>query len=131
MMTWIISRVCIGGVLFILALAALVHAEPLRVGYFRFPPHAMFENGKDIGSAIDYFKLVNANMKLGDVRFMFLPNARLLNYLETGEIDIGLVFAKNPERAARFKYPVEPFGSMVMAVALKNISAPMKLPWKR
>jgi ABC-type amino acid transport substrate-binding protein len=119
-MKWMISRVCIGGVLFILALATLVHAEPLRVGYFRFPPHAMFENGKDIGSAIDYFKRVNATMKLEDVRFILLPNARLLKYVETGEIDIGLVFAKNAERAARFKYPVEPFGAMVMAVALKK-----------
>ncbi len=115
-----ISRVCTGGVLLLLALATLVHAEPLRVGYFRFPPHAMFENGQDLGSAIDYFKLVNTNMKLGDVRFIFLPNARLLKYIETGDIDIGLVFAKNAERAARFKYPAEPFGSMVMAVALKK-----------
>lgn len=115
-----ISRVCIGGVLFLLMLTTLVHAETVRVGYFRFPPHTMFENGKDIGSAIDYFKLVNSNMKLRDVRFILLPNARLLKYLEIGEIDIGLVFAKNAERAARFKYPAEPFGSMVMAIALKK-----------
>ena len=116
----IISRAGVLLILLLSVIASPVNAETLRVGYFKFPPHSMRENGKDVGPAIDYFRLVAEKMNVRDVRFMSLPSSRLFNYLDSGEIDIGLVFAKNPERAARYVYPEQPFGSMVMAIALKE-----------
>jgi len=115
-----ISKTSILIILLLFTLIPQIKAETLRIGYFKFAPHSMFENGNDIGSAIDYFKLINRIMNVQNVKFISLPNARLFHKLETREIDIGLVFAKNPERAAKYIYPSEPFGTMVMAIALKK-----------
>lgn len=113
-------QISIGVKLLLSTITISANAGTLRVGYFVFPPHTMRENGKNIGATIDYFKLISKEMKLQDVSFEPFPNSRLLNKLETGEIDVGLVFAKNSERAAKFKYPIKPFATMVMAVAMKK-----------
>ena len=48
-------------------------------------------------------------MGINDIRFKVFPLSRLLVELEHGRIDMALLFAKNPERAAKFVYPQIPF----------------------
>lgn len=110
---------------FVYILASLVFthtikAEILNIGYFDFPPHVITENHKATGVAVDYFNLIRHEMKIRDVNYKSIPMKRLMDLLESGQIDIGLFFAKTPERAAKFIYPKEAFTSLVIALALKK-----------
>jgi polar amino acid transport system substrate-binding protein len=93
-----------------LSSTGIVWSKPLRVGYFKVAPHAMpGPQGKPVGVAVEYFKLIAREMQLTDIDFILFPLNRLLNELENNRIDMALLLAKNAERAAKFVYPSEAF----------------------
>lgn len=107
------------GLLASFAVQAEPASIPLRVGYFKVPPHAMPDNqGRADGVAVLYFKRVAREMELEEIEFTLLPLARLLSELAKDNIDMALLLAKNPERAAIFVYPERPFCATKPSIAL-------------
>lgn len=91
-----------------LLLASAARAEPvLRVGYFDLPPHAQGAGPAEAGLAVRYFERIARQMGV-HAEYRSLPLARLLLMLERNELDMALILARNPERAARFSYPARP-----------------------
>lgn len=120
-------RRLIPSVAFLLAfllMTASAFAGPkiLKVGYFRLEPHMIpKEGGTPTGAAIDYFKKFVAPEMGVEVEYvgpMTLP--RLESGLEDGSLDAAVLLAKNPERMAKFVFPVQPFNEMVSSVAVLN-----------
>ena len=89
------------------------HAESLRVGYFITSPHVIIESasGKLGGACVELFeKYIAPEMGVTVVwekRASSIP--RQLKQLENHQIDVGLVFAKNEERAKILNYPENPY----------------------
>ncbi len=91
-------------------LPADVRAEGFQVGYFQVSPHAMPDvQGNAQGVAVAYFKRIAEKMGLSDVHFRLFPLQRLLMALEHNQVDMSLLFARNPGREAAFVYPERPF----------------------
>ena len=103
-----------------------LRARPIRIGYFAVAPHAM-PGPQSIpqGIAAEYFKRVAREMQLEEMEFILLPLGRLLQDLANNRIDMALLLAKNPERAAKFVYPQYPFCVTKPSIA---VSAANPLP---
>ncbi|MCG8617378.1 MAG: transporter substrate-binding domain-containing protein [Desulfobacterales bacterium] len=97
--------------------------EPVKIGYFKLPPHSYNEGGTAKGAAVDYFNTHIAGAM--GVTFDWdgpHPVPRLMAMLEKGKIKMILLLAKNKERAAKFDYPDQPYfyGESSIAVAKAN-----------
>ena len=112
---WRVKRtVGIGLVALCLLLASgtedALQARPIRIGYFTVAPHAMpGPRSTPRGIAVEYFKRIAREMQLEAMEFIPLPLGRLLQDLANDRIDMALLLAKTPERAAKFVYPQYPF----------------------
>lgn len=93
-------------------------ARAFTVGFFLFEPHAMVQDGKPGGAAVEYFRdNIFPEMGLSDLQLVGpVPIARLLLNFRAGEYDAVLLLAKKPSRERRFLYPKQPFGSMASAL---------------
>lgn len=98
---------------FFALLCPRVYSESLRVGYFITSPHVVIEeeDRRLNGASVEFFeKLIAPEM---GVTVIWEKNAssipRQLEQLEKNMIDVGLVFAKNEERAKILNYPANPF----------------------
>lgn len=94
-------------------------AASLRVGYFVLPPH-VGEKGQSYqeAPAFRYFEQLMPAMGVKAATAEAYPLPRLLQKLEAGEIDMVLMMARSPERAARFVYPRQAFFVAEPAVAV-------------
>jgi polar amino acid transport system substrate-binding protein len=91
-------------------LLADVQAKRFQVGYFQVSPHAMPDvQGRAQGVAVAYFKRIVEKMGIADVHFRLFPLQRLLVALENNQLEMALLFARNPGREAAFVYPRRPF----------------------
>jgi hypothetical protein len=91
-------------------LLADVQAKRFQVGYFQVSPHAMPDvQGRAQGVAVAYFKRIVEKMGIADVHFRLFPLQRLLVALENNQLEMALLFARNPGREAVFVYPRRPF----------------------
>jgi len=112
--------------LMFLGTEAVLQARPIRIGYFKVPPHAMPGPHNDPrGVAVEYFKLVAREMQVEEMEFILLPLGRLQLDLAHNRIDMALLLAKNAERAAKFVYPKQPFCLTKPSIAV-DISNPLK-----
>jgi len=124
------KRVAAGGtlalcLLMFLGTEAVLQARPIRIGYFKVPPHAMpGPHGDPRGVAVEYFKLIAREMQVEEMDFILLPLGRLQLDLTHNRIDMALLLAKNPERASKFVYPKQPFCLTKPSIAV-DISNPL------
>lgn len=95
--------------------------ERLRVAYFVFEPHALSNDGFADGAAISYLKDQIAPEMGVDIEFIGpIPFSRLMYNFENGKYDAILLLAKNPDRAALFNYPSNPYGYMESSLLLRK-----------
>ena len=91
-----------------------MYAEVLRVEYFIVPPH-IIENsqasGRPVGSAIDFMENVIAPEMNVTIEWSQSGSGipRQLKMLKNGEIDAGIIFAKNEARSKFLNYPESSF----------------------
>ena len=87
-------------------------AETIRMGYFNIKPH-MYETesvDRPAGAAVSYFEMVAEKMGCDVVWIGPLPHARLVHYLEQGEvIDGDPLMSMTAERKKFLYYPDQPF----------------------
>lgn len=106
--------------------AHLAGAQPLKVGYFNVPPHAMpGPADRPQGVAVAYFDLIAREMQVSDIEFVLLPLNRLLLELENNRVDMALLLARNAERAAKFVYPAEAYCMTKPSIAV-SAEIPLK-----
>lgn len=91
-----------------------IYAESLIAGYFITSPHVIVEPGSEKlagGASVEFFeKYIAPEMGITVVWAQSASSIpRQLKQLEDHEIDVGLVFAKNEERAKILNYPENPF----------------------
>ncbi|MGE0084962.1 MAG: substrate-binding periplasmic protein [Desulfococcaceae bacterium] len=97
----------------LLMLSFSASGETVRVAYFITSPHVIIEDGneKPGGACVELFEKIIAP-EMG-VTVQWEPAAssipRQLDQLEKGQVDIGLVFAKNEERMKILSYPKNPY----------------------
>jgi polar amino acid transport system substrate-binding protein len=104
---------------------AALQARPLRIGYFKVPPHAMpGPHDEPRGIAVEYFRMIAREMQVEEMDFILLPLGRLQLDLAHNRIDMALLLAKNAERAAKFVYPKQPFCLTKPSIAV-DISNPL------
>lgn len=110
-------RCLTGLLLFCLMLSWSQPAQAFKVAFFILEPHAMLENAKPTGAAVEYLRDYIAPEMGLPVEFVGpVPFARLLRNFQEGEYDAVLLLAKNNERAKLFVYPQEPYGEMESAL---------------
>ena len=113
-------------IVLVLSHAPMAGAEPLRIGYFKVPPHAIpNRQGPPGGVAVMYFERIAREMKLARYEFILLPLNRLLLALEKNDVDMALLLARNAERAAKFQYPAEAFCMTKPSIAV-SIANPLQ-----
>jgi len=103
---WAFCRILVICLIFMTADTAC--AEILRVGFIRVAPHVILnEKEEPEGPAIEYFQDIAQDMGV-EASFIRLPVARLLAYLQDGEIDAALILTRSPEREKMFCFPEQP-----------------------
>jgi ABC-type amino acid transport substrate-binding protein len=99
-------------------------AHKLEVGFFEAQPHVLVDTaGLPAGPAVELFNAVVQKMGLQRSNFHHLPLLRLLNELESGQIDVALFISKTPEREAKFVYPAKPYILTHPGLAVRNTSS--------
>lgn len=106
--------------LFSLYTSAARAEETFKVAFFNFPPHVTANGIHPQGAAVEFFETVIQEMGGKKLIYREYPLNRVLMKLESGEADIGLYFAKTPERAQSFVYPQRNFDTIPLAIAVRH-----------
>ncbi len=97
----------------------MIFAETIKIGYFKLEPHTMVVDGKHTGALVDYWEKYLAPAMNVKVEWEGpIPPLRLMKKLETGDINVIALLAKNKERAKKFDYPETSFYRMTSAIAV-------------
>lgn len=89
-------------------ISLLAHASEniIKVGVYELPPHLLSENNKPVGPVMDYIdKQVRPALKYRSLNIISMPFARMVEDLKNGNIDVGFLISKTPERALLYDYP--------------------------
>ncbi|MEZ4527926.1 MAG: transporter substrate-binding domain-containing protein [Desulfobacterales bacterium] len=97
----------------VLAVSLSAFGETVRVAYFITSPHVIIDTGtgKPGGACVELFEKIIAPEMGVTVQWESAASSipRQLDQLEKGQVDAGLVFAKNEERMKILNYPQHPY----------------------
>ena len=109
------KRYCLIGLLIVGMLhvgGRIASAETIRMGYFEISPHMYTSRttGLPAGATVTFFETVARKMGYDVIWVGPIPHARLVYYLEEGEvIDGDPIMSKTPEREKFLCFPDTPF----------------------
>lgn len=107
--------------MFLVCSGAAAQTQTIKIGVFDHAPLVVLQGQKVDGGEIRYLNKVCREMGITPV-YTVLPFPRLLNAVETGEIDMALELRKTPEREAKMLFSEKPVirYSPVLAVLTEN-----------
>ena len=111
-------------------LAFAAHAHALVIGVYELSPHMVVDTQKEPrGAVVDFVQEVL--VKSGEfpvVEWRVANFARMLRELDTGQIDMVFMVARNEQRQKLFRYSSQPFFDTRSAVVVLSIGAAPRQP---
>ena len=108
----------------LLLLAAVPRAFALVVGVYELSPHMVVDGQKEpTGAVVDFAKeILSKAPECGPITWRATNFARSLRELESGEIDVVFMVAKNEQRSKLFRYSASPLFETRSALVVPKTS---------
>ena len=118
-----LKRLCVIVVLLAATLATAGAQQAIRIGYWDNGPFVLGQPGgkPPVGSAVDYWTTVVAPALNVKVEWVGpTPLLRLMNQIQSGDIDAILIVARNPDREKVMLFPARPYISFQPALTVSK-----------